>query len=137
MSLAQKVEKRKSEHAIGFRIYKLSPGMEKADARFLTYNRHIAKSEQFINLREISLRVNLPEGEYVVIPSTFNRGEEGEFLLRLYFDKKWGAKSTSGVQSSVPDRPAPRVPGVPAGTPRREEGGYGGGGGGAGYSPFV
>jgi len=43
---------------------------------------HIAKSEQFINLREISLRVNLPEGEYVVIPSTFNRGEEGEFLLR-------------------------------------------------------
>lgn len=55
-------------------------------------------------------------------------------MFRLYFDKKWGAKSTSGVQSSVPDRPAPRVPGVPAGTPRREEGGYGGG---AGYSPFA
>ena len=58
-------------------------------------------------------------------------------MFRLYFDKKWGAKSTSGVQSSVPDRPAPRVPGVPAGTPRREEGGYGGDGGGAGYSPFA
>ena len=64
-------------------------------------------------------------------------------MFRLYFDQKWGAKSTSGVQSSVPDRPAPRVPGVPAGTPRREEGGYVGGGGGygggggAGYSPFA
>ena len=51
--------------------------------------------------------------------------------LRLYFDQRWCAKSTFGVQSSVPDRPMPRVPGVPAGTPRREERG------GGGYTPFA
>jgi hypothetical protein len=44
--------------------------------------KHLAKTEQYINLREVSLSLALGQGEYVVIPSTFARGEEGEFLLR-------------------------------------------------------
>ncbi len=43
---------------------------------------HLAKTDQYINLREVSLSLALGQGEYVVIPSTFARGEEGEFLLR-------------------------------------------------------
>jgi hypothetical protein len=46
------------------------------------YLKHLAKTEQYINLREVSLSLALGQGEYVVIPSTFARGEEGEFLLR-------------------------------------------------------
>jgi hypothetical protein len=42
----------------------------------------LAKSGKYINLREVSLSLALGQGEYVVIPSTYDRGEEGEFLLR-------------------------------------------------------
>lgn len=96
VSLAQRVLERKSEYAIGFKIYKAEPGVEKVDARFLSYNQHVAKTAQFINLREISLRAELGEGDYLVIPSTFHRGEEGQFLLRLYFDKRWSGQGKDG-----------------------------------------
>ena len=34
------------------------------------------------------LRHRFPPGRYVIVPCTFNPNEEGEFLLRLYTDKK-------------------------------------------------
>ena len=36
--------------------------------------------------REISLRINLSKGNYVIVPSTRNVGEYGQFTLSLYFN---------------------------------------------------
>ena len=43
-----------------------------------------------MNLREISKRILLPAGRYCIIPCTFERGNEGQFLLRVFVEKKWG-----------------------------------------------
>ena len=54
---------------------------------FFLYNKSTARSATFINSREITGRFSLPPGEYVVVPSTFNPGDQGEFILRLYAEK--------------------------------------------------
>jgi len=36
--------------------------------------------------REISLRIPLPAGRYVIVPSTRNVGELGPFFLSIYFN---------------------------------------------------
>ena len=48
----------------------------------------VAKSDSFINAREVVGRFSLDPGNYVVIPSTFYPHEEGQFLLRMVSEKK-------------------------------------------------
>ena len=45
------------------------------------------RTDTFINLREVSKRLRLPEGRYCIIPSTFQAGDEGDFLLRVFIGK--------------------------------------------------
>ena len=59
------------------------------------------RTDTFINLREVSKRLRLPEGRYCIIPSTFKAGEEGEFLLRVFIEKNWG---TANVQVLCPQK---------------------------------
>ena len=40
----------------------------------------------YINSRSVFKRVDLKEGRYVVLPTTFDPALEGEFLLRLFSD---------------------------------------------------
>ncbi|KAF7218223.1 calpain 5 [Nothobranchius furzeri] len=40
----------------------------------------------YINSRSVFLRTDLAEGRYVIIPTTFDPGLEGEFLLRVFTD---------------------------------------------------
>jgi len=100
ISVSQKVLKRKTEWAVGFRIYKCNPGDRSLDSNFLSHNQPVGKTEQYINLREVSKRFRLPEGSYCVIPSTFNSGEEGEFLIRIFVERKWGS-SNDGTKQKV------------------------------------
>lgn len=54
------------------------------------YRLHMPKpktaSSSFINRRSVFLREKLPNGRYICIPSTFDKGIEGLFLLRVYTD---------------------------------------------------
>ena len=51
-----------------------------------------AASSIFINAREVFTKLELDPGRYVVVPSTFDPNNEGEFMLRIYTEKKAKAK---------------------------------------------
>lgn len=54
---------------------------------FFLYHKSEGRSENFVNSREVTGRFILEPGEYVIIPSTFSPGEEGDFLLRIFSEK--------------------------------------------------
>lgn len=53
--------------------------------RMHTLQQKVASSI-YINSRSVFLRTDLKEGRYVIIPTTFDPGQEGEFLLRIFTD---------------------------------------------------
>ena len=53
-------------------------------------------------MREVSKRILLPEGRFCIVPCTFNQGEEGHFLLRVFVEKHWGS-SEGGRGHTVND----------------------------------
>lgn len=47
---------------------------------------HRAASSIYINSRSVFLRTDQRAGRYVIIPTTFEPGHTGEFLLRVFTD---------------------------------------------------
>uniref|UniRef100_A0A8C9VF10 Calpain 1, (mu/I) large subunit a n=1 Tax=Scleropages formosus TaxID=113540 RepID=A0A8C9VF10_SCLFO len=75
-------------HTIGFAIYEVKelsgrprPNIHLKKDFFLAHS-SCARSETFINLREVSSRLRLPPGEYLIVPSTFEPSKEADFVLR-------------------------------------------------------
>uniref|UniRef100_A0A8C7J8Q8 Calpain 11 n=1 Tax=Oncorhynchus kisutch TaxID=8019 RepID=A0A8C7J8Q8_ONCKI len=71
-------------HTIGFAIYE---NVHLKKDFFLTHS-SCARSETFVNLREVSNRLRLPPGEYLIVPSTFESGQEADFVLRVFTEKQ-------------------------------------------------
>lgn len=61
-----------------------------------TYRLHDIKqkvaSSTYVNSRSIFLRQKMPNGRYVVIPSTYEPNIEGRFMLRVYSDENHNLK---------------------------------------------
>uniref|UniRef100_A0AAY5KKH0 Calpain-3 n=1 Tax=Esox lucius TaxID=8010 RepID=A0AAY5KKH0_ESOLU len=74
-------------YTIGFSIYEMIGSEQHLQKDFFLYNASKVKCKSYINLREVSERFSLPPGEYVIIPSTFEPHEEGEFILRVFSEK--------------------------------------------------
>uniref|UniRef100_A0A8C2PSW8 Calpain 2, (m/II) large subunit b n=1 Tax=Cyprinus carpio TaxID=7962 RepID=A0A8C2PSW8_CYPCA len=70
-------------HTIGFAIYEASQRDVHLDKNFFLTHAQKARSETFVNLREVCTRFKLPPGEYLVVPSTFEPNKDGDFCLRI------------------------------------------------------
>ncbi|XP_024123024.1 calpain-1 catalytic subunit [Oryzias melastigma] len=80
-------------HTIGFAVYEIpeefrgSAGVHMKKDFFLRHA-SCARSDSFINLREVSARLRLPPGDYVIVPSTFEPSKEADFVLRVFTEKQ-------------------------------------------------
>ena len=71
--------------SIGFVIYAVfGSSSQRLDTDFFHYNASCGRSKSCINMREVSERFKLPPGNYVIVPSSFHKHEEGDFLLRIF-----------------------------------------------------
>uniref|UniRef100_A0A8C5BW00 Calpain 2, (m/II) large subunit b n=1 Tax=Gadus morhua TaxID=8049 RepID=A0A8C5BW00_GADMO len=71
-------------HTIGFAIYEFHGQTQvHLDKNFFLSHAQKARSETFINLREVSTRFKLPPGEYLVVPSTYEAHLNGDFCIRV------------------------------------------------------
>ncbi|XP_046899416.1 calpain 2, (m/II) large subunit, like [Hypomesus transpacificus] len=80
-------------HTVGFAIYKVPDGYAgqrnvHLDRNFFVRHASAARSETFINLREVCNRFCLPPGEYLILPSTFEPNKNGDFCLRVFSEKQ-------------------------------------------------
>ncbi|XP_056150974.1 calpain-3b isoform X1 [Lampris incognitus] len=77
---------------IGFSIYEVPQEMRGRNQHlqkdFFLYTASKAKCKAYVNLREVTARFRLPPGEYIIIPSTFEPHQEGEFILRVFSEKR-------------------------------------------------
>nr|XP_033480489.1 calpain-2 catalytic subunit-like [Epinephelus lanceolatus] len=78
---------------VGFAIYEVPDefcGQRNVHLNRNFFLRHAsaARSETFINLREVSSRFVLPPGEYIIVPSTFEPQKNGDFCVRVFSEKQ-------------------------------------------------
>ncbi|XP_027260642.1 calpain-9 isoform X1 [Cricetulus griseus] len=103
---------------IGYAIYQCPDKDQDKDGHlsrdFFRYNASLARSKTFINLREVSGRFQLPPGDYVLIPSTFEPHQEADFCLRIFSEKR--AVTRDLDENTDIDLPEPPKP-----TPQEEE----------------
>ncbi|KAM5240902.1 calpain-3 isoform 8-T8 [Hipposideros larvatus] len=91
---------------IGFAIYEMHGNKQHLQKDFFLYNASKARSKTYINMREVSERFRLPPSEYVIVPSTYEPHQEGEFILRVFSEKRNLSEEAENTISV--DRPVPR-----------------------------
>ncbi|XP_062909330.1 calpain-3-like isoform X1 [Mobula hypostoma] len=98
-------------HTIGFAIYEVPKEMhgnkQHLPKDFFLYHASKCRSKSYINLREISDRFRLPPGEYVIIPSTYEPHQEGEFVLRVFSEKQNLSEETENQIKTDDPKPLP------------------------------
>ncbi|XP_064181290.1 calpain-1 catalytic subunit-like [Anguilla rostrata] len=116
VALMQKDRRRKRKEGqdmetIGFAVYEVPReyvGQSAVHLKrdfFLTHGSS-ARSETFINLREVSTRCQLPPGEYIIVPSTYDPQKEADFVLRVFSEKPANSEELDDeVTANIPDEP--------------------------------
>uniref|UniRef100_A0AAY4E4U3 Calpain 2, (m/II) large subunit a n=1 Tax=Denticeps clupeoides TaxID=299321 RepID=A0AAY4E4U3_9TELE len=77
-------------HTIGYAIYEVrgSHLPVHLDKNYFLTHAQKARSDTFINLREVSSRFKLPPGEYLIVPSTFEPHKNADFCVRVFSEKQ-------------------------------------------------
>ncbi|NXE84802.1 CAN8 protein, partial [Cochlearius cochlearius] len=76
-----------------------------ANRAFFARNQPAARSDPYVNLREVSSRMKLPLGEYLIVPSTFEPYKNGEFCLRVFSEKQAKTQMVGDVVAAKPYEP--------------------------------
>ncbi|CAG2100227.1 unnamed protein product [Medioppia subpectinata] len=114
---------------VGFAIYEVKEGhtdggpkyeskfernscQQLLSTEYFKYNQSVARSPTFVNLREVSGRFRLKPGKYCIIPSSFDPGEEGEFLIRFYTEKAPQSVTENDEEIGLVDDNAGKTNGV-------------------------
>ena len=58
------------------------------DAKFFMRSNPVFRTSNFRSFRESSSTHKLRTGNYVIVPTTFNPDEEGDFILRIFSERK-------------------------------------------------
>ncbi|XP_028387046.1 calpain-8 [Phyllostomus discolor] len=98
--------------SIGYAVYKVPPELERhtdvhLGQRFFLGRQPSARSSTYVNLREVSARARLPPGEYLVVPSTFEPFQDGDFCLRVFSEKGARALEMGDMVAGKPHEPHP------------------------------
>ncbi|XP_021075816.1 calpain-9 isoform X2 [Mus pahari] len=99
---------------IGYAIYQCPDKDGHLSRDFFRYHASLARSKTFINLREVSERFQLPPGDYILIPSTFEPHQEADFCLRIFSEKR-------AVTRDLDENTDIDLPELPKPTPQEEE----------------
>ncbi|XP_070590037.1 calpain-9 isoform X2 [Erythrolamprus reginae] len=96
---------------IGYAIYESPNKDEHLTKDFFRYNASKARSKTYINLREVSDRFELPPGDYIIVPTTYEPQQEADFCLRVFSEKTVVTKELDGnVNIDLPEVPEPTQP---------------------------
>ncbi|XP_076323479.1 calpain-C-like [Tachypleus tridentatus] len=86
---------------IGFTLYQLpKSSVETLGKSFFKKNKSLVNS-QYSNSRQISMKCDLDQGGYVLLPTTFEPGQETSFTLRVYSTKLIKLKLLDCVPAAV------------------------------------
>ncbi|XP_061619653.1 calpain-1 catalytic subunit-like [Phyllopteryx taeniolatus] len=112
VSLMQKDHRKKRREGknmetIGFAVYEVpdeAKGQRGVHLKQNFFQTHAisARSECFIKSREVSRRLRLPAGEYVIVPSTFKPHKEADFILRVFSEKAADSDLRHDVVAELP-----------------------------------
>ncbi|XP_075165551.1 calpain A isoform X3 [Haematobia irritans] len=110
---------------IGFAIYHLNDrefNVRPQGLSFFKYRSSVARSPHFINTREVTARFQLPPGHYLIVPSTFDPNEEGEFIIRVFSESQNNMEENDdhvgyGSNDDDNNRPGGLYPSMPMPTP--------------------
>ncbi|KAM9316868.1 calpain-8-like [Gastrophryne carolinensis] len=96
--------------SIGFAIYKVPKELQNQTDVHLKqefFQRHAsaARSDTYINMREVSKRIKLPVGDYLIVPSTFEPFKNGDFCLRVFSEKAAKSVEVGDVVKANPYEP--------------------------------
>ncbi|KAH9519565.1 Calpain-1 catalytic subunit [Bulinus truncatus] len=73
---------------IGFFVYQYEKGYSlPLKKEFFDHHQEIANSGAFINSRQITKRLTLPPGEYILVPCTWDANETADYYLRFFFER--------------------------------------------------
>lgn len=74
---------------------------------FFQYNKSVARTPNYINLREITNRFSLKPGKYCIIPSTYEPNEgDSEFILRVWTEAPMTGSEMDAKPGLYPSYPS-------------------------------
>jgi calpain len=127
-----------SNLAQAFNIYRVRDDQKSSsEAKYRDRDlEEVGTTEIYVGKREITKRFEFEPGNYVIIPSLFNKDDESNFLIRLFFESdavnvnevqvrkmKHQDEDTQGQQQSQDERPQTRNVKQPVFDSSGEEGG--------------